>query len=212
MTMIEDRELALIEPTLFIDAINQATLLIDATDGNVSNTTVTSLGSDFESMAIDFGHIVVIDGEVCEVINRISSAALTASLLRASQTDPLIEPTAGSGLSIKIVSFHRHIELAQAWVFGALGIDGGDPGLSLEESAILNPSMVAHLIALETIWRVLCAAAAIDPTDQSLADRAEHYGRLVSESRQQTKAILDLDGDGVADSTRRIGVVTLIRS
>ena len=212
MAMIDDRDLMVIEPSLFADAMAVATLLIDATDGSISNGRLTSMSSDFESAGIDAGHVVVVEGEVCEVVNRISSATVTISLPRANADDPVIEPSAGSNLVVKVPTFERQMNVAQAWVFGALGIDMEDTEAVLDEAAILNADRVARLLAMETIRRVFGIAAATDPTSVSLAERGEYYRKEVWATRRQTRAVLDLDGDGVADCTRQVSVVTLRRT
>jgi hypothetical protein len=212
MTLINDRDLLLIEPGLFSKATDLATLLVDVADGSVSGTSLTSSAADFESMDVDAGHVVVIDGEPAEVIERISPAELTVSLPRVAIDDPLIAPAQGSDLPVKIPAFGRQLSLSQGWVFGSLGIEVDDDGAPVDESILLNTIEIGRLIALETIARLLRLAAAHDPVDESLADLAVQYTAEVTAARQRTQALLDLDGDGVADATRRVGVVTLTRA
>jgi hypothetical protein len=211
MTMLTDRDLLLIEPSLFSSALGLATLLIDVTDGNVSGTSLTSAGSDFASMGIDAGHVAVIDGETTEVVERVSATELTVSLPRVTAEDPLIAPAPGSSLSVKVPTFGRQINLSRGWVLGSLGIEIDDEGLPLGDSILLNATEVEKLIALETIARLFHLAAALDPTDQSLAEMAAHYAGELTAARHRTQAVLDLDGDGVADASRRVSVATLIR-
>jgi len=212
MAMITDRDLLLIEPGIFKNAMDIATLLIDAADGSVSGTSLNSASSDFESMSIDAGHVAVLEGEITEVVARVSTTELTVSLPRVTSEDPLIAPTAGSGLTVKVPTFGRQINFSEAWVLGALGLDAGDLGLTPDESAILNPCDIGRLIALETVARVFAAAAALDPADQSLADSATHYAGEVAAARHRTQAILDLDGDGCADASRRVCAIALTRT
>ena len=108
---------------------------------------------------------------------------------------------------MRVPTFKRQIDHTQAWLLGALGLDAGDPVSGLDDSAILNPDDVARLIAVETVARVFRAAAALDPADQALAARASLYTDEVAAARHCTRAMLDLDGDGVADATRRVDVV-----
>ncbi len=211
MSMVDDRDLVLIEPTLFIDAENQATRLVHVIDGSVSNTSVTSLSADFEAAQVDAGHVVVVNNEVCEVVDRMTAAALTVSLPRANEGDPLIEPAQGSGMTVTVATFMRLIDQVEVWVLGSLGIADEDPETTLDEEAILNPADVQRLIALKTIARAFEAAAALDPADESLASRAMLYRDAATDASGQTRAILDLDGDGIADATRRFDVAVLRR-
>lgn len=212
MTMITDRDLLLIEPNLFSNALGLATLLVDVTDGNVSGTSLTSADSDFASMGIDAGHVAVIDGETTEVVDRVSATELTISLPRVTAEDPLIAPAPGSDLSVKVPTFGRQITLSRGWVLGSLGIEIDDEGFPLDESVLLNATEIEKLIALETIARLSNLVAALDPTDQSLAEVATHYAGELTAARHRTQAVLDLDGDGVADASRRVCVATLIRT
>jgi hypothetical protein len=212
MPLTNDRDLLLIEPALFISAMDLATLLIDVTDGSVSGTSLTSTGADFDSMGIDAGHAVVIDDQPAEVIERISATELIVSLPRVTADDPLIAPAPGSDLPVRVPTFGRQLNFSQAWVLGSLGVDVDDEGVPLDESILLNAAEIGRLIALETIARLLRLAAAHDPEDQSTADLAAQYTAEVSAARTRTRAVLDLDGDGVADATRRVSVITLTRT
>ncbi|UCD74701.1 MAG: hypothetical protein JSV91_13045 [Phycisphaerales bacterium] len=211
MAIINDRDLLLIEPSLYVDAAGAGTVLTDGTDGAVLGTSFSSAGSNFVSLDIDAGHVIVIDGEACEVIERVSMTALDVSAPRASLDDPLIAPGDGTGLVFSLPSFGRIIDQAQAWTFGALGIDPDHPTRPLDESAIINPDPVKRFIALRAVRLAFAAAAALDPTSESLAERSSLYHRRCSEAMHNLNAMLDLNGDGVVDTARRIDVVNLSR-
>lgn len=212
MALIDDRDLLIREPSLFLDAGGAATSILSAADGVIASTTLTSASSDFVTLGIGFGHVVVVNGEALEVVSRTDANNLVVSKARASITDPQISPGDGSALNLEVLTFTRLIAEVQAWVLGAFGIDAADPVTPLDETAILNPEEVESLIALRVIAQAFAAASALAPTDASLSQRATLYADLAAEARRQAKAVIDLDGDGIADATRHLDVVTLTRS
>lgn len=211
MALINDRDLLLIEPSLFVAASGAATILTDGIDGSVLGTNFSSAGSDFIALAIDAGHAIVIGDEACEVVERVGMTSLRVSSPRADASDPLIAPSSGTGLQFSIPTFRRIIDQAQAWTFGALGVDPDHSATPLDETAIVNPEAIGRYIALRAIRIAFAAAAAIDPEDESLAARASLYHQRCAESSHNLKLRLDLDGDGRADSLRRLDVVSLMR-
>jgi len=212
MTLIDDRELLVIEPSVFEDAADVGTALITGSDGVVSGSSLTSAGSDFEDAGIDSGHAIVVDGSAGEVVSRESGTELTVSLPRAQPTGPPIEMPGGSGLSFTVVSFARQIEQAQSWVLSSLGIDEEDPASGLDETAVVNDEAVGELIALRALLIVFDAAAAKQPADSSLSSRAALYRQRAGEAMHRTKALLDTDGDGVTDAARPADVVQMKRT
>ena len=212
MVLTTDRDLLIHEPSVFVDASSIATSLLSAADGTVTGTRLTSAGSDFQAAGIDAGHVIVIGTQAIEVVTRVDPTNLDVSRPRATLTEVKIPPGDGTTLSIDVRTFGRIIAEVEAWILGALGIDPADPTLPLDETAILNPGDIQEAVALRTLAQVFAAASASNPTDASLADRAALYSLRAAEVRRQTKAVLDLDADGIADAIRHIDVVSLQRS
>lgn len=211
-TITSDRDLLVIEPSLFIGAAAAGTTLLTTSDAAVAGTRLTSASADFVTQQIDNGHVAVVNGVVIEIVERIQATELDVSLPRASQEDQKIAPGDGSGLALQIISFARLIDQVQNSILGALGIDPDDPVRPLEVSSILNPSEVGTMIALRTIQLAFEAASALAPTDASLANRAALYQRRAAEAMRQTAAAIDLDGDGRPDTTRRLDAVVFVRN
>jgi hypothetical protein len=211
MAMINDRDLLLVDEEVFRDAISAATVLVSTGDGSVEATTLTSAGADFASPDIDIGCVVLVDDEVSEVVERLSATELTISRRRRSTEDALIPPTAGTNLAVKVPTFTPEIERVELAVLSSLGGSEQEPAAPLQATAILNQADVAAVIALQALARVYQAAAASDGTDQTLFDRAALFEARADAARRGTQAVLDLDGDGIADATRRLDVVVLSR-
>lgn len=219
MSMISDRDLLTIEPSMFVDAQGEGTLLAEASDANVtrSNRKLTSTASDFIADGITTSHVVVVtypigDNQVLEITSVPTATTLVVSRIRAQSSDPAIGPQEGSSLPIKIITFQRAIDEAQARVLGALGLVDTGQSDDLDENDITNPQDVERMVAMLTIARVLARASADDPSDAGLAARSALYSTRVREVAHQTRALIDLDGDGLPDATRRIDVLSLARS
>lgn len=212
MAIIQDIDLLVIEPSVFIDAAAGATSLLAATDGAVSGTTLTSAGSDFTANDIDLGSVVVVNGEALEVIQRVDLNTLEISRPRAADTDPQIAPGDGSALAVDVSTFARLIDLSQSWLLSAMGIDSADPETPLDELAVVNVDAVGRVVAIQTIAQAYSLAAARAPTDDVLAAVAEHYARTAREARIQAAVVLDTDGDGVGDATRHLAAPAAQRS
>jgi hypothetical protein len=212
MSLIVDRDLVVIEPSLFVDAEDIGTVLAAGTDGSLSGTTLTSASVDFEAAGIDEGHVASVGDEIVEVIARPGASSLTVSRPRMDEEGPTIPPAAGSGMKFTVVTFDRQIASAQAWALGALGIDAHDPVNPLDENAVVNPDELGNVVALRTICDVFASAAARQPTEASLAARAAMYRERLRRAMTTTNILLDLNGDGVADAARRLSTVVLARS
>jgi hypothetical protein len=205
MLTVTDRDLLVIDPSLFIGAAAAAaTVIATIGDGTIAGTELQSSGADFEVSDIGFGHVAVInDAAAVEVVSRTDAATLEVSKPRATSLDAKIPPGDVSEATVNIVTFVRLIEQTRAWTLGALGIE--------DESIITDPSPVSLLVALRTAARALAHAAAMDPADASLAQRASLASALASQAGHRTLVPLDLNGDGRPDATRAAHVLTLTR-
>ncbi len=211
--LITDHDLLIIEPTVFMHAQAAATALYASSDGAVADTTLSSAAADFAALGIGSEHVAVIAAtKQVEIIARLSGTQLDVSLPRAASGDAKIRPGDGSSLALVIPTFARLIGQVQAAALRALGLDEDDPDQPLEESDIVNPDAVAAVIALRTLARAFAIAAAQEPADESLAARATLYRGLAAEAAAGAAVLLDLDGDGEADATRRFSAAAWQRT
>ena len=144
-------------------------------------------------------------------MDRVDHTDTEGSLPRESLGEAKIPPGDVTTLALAVRTFGRVIAEVEAWMLGALGIDLADPLLPLDETTILNPQDIREAVALRTIAQAFAAASALAPTDASLADRSSLYSQRAADVRRQTRAVLDLDADGIADAIRHIDVVSLQR-
>lgn len=210
MAIINDIDLLLIEPSLFTDAADAAVELIASDDGNISGSQLNSGQVDFEDAGVTAGQVVVVNGEPLEVVDRLGKTELSVSARRLPGS-PVIDPGNGTGLMFSVLTFARHVEDAERWLARALGLDQNHPTTPLSEENVLNYDELADLVSYRVTATAFAQAAAADPADDSLRDRAELYERMAVEVRQLATALIDIDGDGVADEQRRLAVGTWVR-
>lgn len=203
-----DLDLLRLEPRVFLDCADEATVLLSTTDGATTGTALTSTSADFDQHDIDDGSVVIVGSEALEVISRTSTTELEVSRPRSSDEDEQVEPSSGSGLTVEVRTFMRHIARIETQMLRTVGIDPDHPEQPLDEADILNPEALVHAVAVSTIARAYTLAAARNPADDSLEALRAHYARLTEIAFHETRVQIDLDGDGVADATRALDVVT----
>src|SRR5690606_38739105 len=143
----------------------------------------------------------------------------TLSRLRAEPADDPILPHDFSSRPYTIHSMLPQIALAHRRICRMIGIDpdgaapGGQPA-QLEAptvARIMNPDGLRHIEALGALAIIYSAAAALSGPDSALAARSALYRQRFNDERRSAYAVLDLDGDGQADTTRRLSLIPMRR-
>jgi hypothetical protein len=218
MPLATDRDLLIFEPDLFRDAAFIGQRLVSAT-GAISGTTLTISAHDVDLVAagVTAGHVALVDGAPYEVIERLSATTATISRLRGAKTDPAIPPSPVTGKPTTIHTFAPQIAMIEHQVLRMLGIEPsltpealGDPA-AVTAASIKNPEALNRAVSLGTLHLVFAAAAAVSPPDSPHWVRADLYRGRYENERQHAAAMIDTDGDGIPDATRRLNAMQLIR-
>lgn len=214
MALALDRDLLTFEPDLFRDAGWAGQRLVSGT-GTISGTTLslTAYDVNLEDAGVAGGHVAVVDGVPCEVVGVSTGTTATVSRLRASPADPPITPSPVTGRPVTIATMRPQIAAIERQVLRMLGIEPSatpGPGV-LGVASITNPEALRRLTALGTLHLVFAAAAALTPPESPHWVRAELYRARFARERHAVAALIDADGDGVPDSTRRLNVMQLLR-
>lgn len=210
-----DRDLLALEPSLFRDLAWAGQRLVSAT-GAIAGTTLTISSHDvtLEAAGVGAGHVALVDGAAYEVLARLSPTTATISRLRDDPDGPALPPSPVSGKPAAVHTFRPQIAVAHGTLLAMLGLApaGAPRAGAVTEEAVMNAGELRaaeSLLALSLIWS---AAASLGGADSAAAARAEHYRRRFAHERSRAAARLDLDGDGVADATRRANVVQCSRA
>ncbi len=183
--------------------------------GTASGTALTMTAQDvlFDAAEVGTGRVVLVDGAAYEVVDRVSGTVLTISRLRGTADDAAIPVTGAIGVEVVISTFAPQIETVHRQVMRMLGIE---PDIAPEdgdasEASIMNRTAVARLVALGAIHQVYAAASSTLGSDSPLGLKSTFYRERFASERHRTVGVLDLDGDGKPDATRRLNIVQFMR-
>ena len=209
-----DRDLVILEPNLFRDVGWVGQRLCKGT-ATISGTTLTMSGVDvaLDAAGIGAGHVVCVGGTSYEVIARLSASTLTISRPRGSVTDPILPPSAATAVEAFVTTFVPQIAIVERQILRMAGIEPEDTAPdALAASAIVNPGSLTMLTALGALHLVYAAAgASAGGAADWMSERAAMYRERFGAARQSVRVLIDLNGDGVADATRRLNVMQLVR-
>lgn len=212
MNFSTDRDLLLYELTLFNDLpwVSQERLRV--TDGEVTETTLTSAQVDFELAQIDTGSVLLIGKLAVEVVARVDPMTLTVSLPRTRTTDAAIPPGDRAVCTVIARTFAPQAALVCGSLLRMLGLDRDDPMQPLDADAVVSLSLMARLETLGTLERVFSSAAALTGDNDELLFKAAEYRRRFIQCASRSPVQIDTTGDGLPDEKRYIGVGRLTRA
>jgi hypothetical protein len=208
-----DRDLLVLEPALLRD-VGWAGQRVLSTTGTVAGTTLTLASGSFADAGVGPGAIVLFDGLALEVVAVLSATGATVSVLRSRRDGPAIAPPAASARPVRVYTFGPQLAMVHRQVLAMAGIDpdgsvgGAGP---LTEAAVTNPGELVRLEALGALHLIYAAAGAPGSGGLAFAQRAEMYRQRYSEERERVLVMIDTDGDGIAETSRRPSVFAFVR-
>lgn len=213
-----DIDLLTVEPNLFADTGWSGQRLVSAS-GTLSGTTLTLAGTDLDASAVEAGCVVLMSGVPLEVVDRLSTTTLKVSVIRWGRTGPTVPPVGLSTGVCEVWTFRPQIALAHRHVLRLLGLtdqaDTEGAGLNnttLGDSSVINPGALTMLESLLALNIIYAAAGAGAPTGGTLADKSKQYALRAGAERTRVAALIDTNGDGTPDATRRPSVISLQRN
>lgn len=215
MNFATDRDLLSLEPDVFTEVPLVGQQRIHVTDAQLDGTTLTSLEADFAAADIETGAVALLGRTPLEVVQRIDANTLTVSLLRSHTTDPPVPPTGfdDPALTLSVRTFAPQATLVHDALLRLLGIDpDGIAPDALTEDAVVLLGVMSRLEALGTLERVYASAAVIENDAPLLARKAAHYRRRFDQARQTAVVMLDVNGDGLPEERRSLGVIRMTRA
>lgn len=216
-TFATDRDLLALEPMLLRDVGFAAQVWARVT-ASVVNGVLTAGSVNFTTLGVTTGSIVSADGVPLEVLSRTGNTTLVVSLLRGSESDPQIVPGTMSNVALVVATFMPQIGLAHEQILRLAGLGTGQLGTAepVSESAVVNGPSLKLLECLGALHLIYSAASAWAPAgggagNGAAAGRAEMYRERFIRERARVRVLLDLDGDGVADSERSLNWREVVR-
>jgi hypothetical protein len=208
----QDRNLLLLAPSLFRDVAWLSQTLHRGTLNIASGQLITATGTF--AAAIQPGHIAVLDERPLEITAITSPTSLTVSLIRADPAEPIIPPADSSNAPGAIATFAPQIGLIHDQLLRMLDLEPAqqaiDP-LAPTEASILNPRDLALVESLGALHLIYATASATLTHDTALVQRAAYFHDRFTKERWRARALLDLNNDGRADTTRALRTLHLTR-
>lgn len=215
-----DRDLLILEPRLFNDLgflsqrlFRSTTASIDAAGAVITDTTA----SPFDTPSLAPGHILLINAHTpVELLSITSPSQAAISRIRAAANDPAIPAPdlAGPVASLDCFTFAPQIALIRAQLLRTLGLIPGpttDPHADLGEDRITDTCALDHATTLGALHAIYTAASPLIADPSATTTKALSYHHRFAAARRALTAPIDLDGDGLPDTTRRASTITLIR-
>lgn len=211
----QDKHILAVEPGAYLSAGQPARQLAAGTDGQLSDTTFTSVSADFNDAQVAAGMVLTVhrgvpsEGVALEVVSVDSATTLTVSVLRLGEDDPAIAPAAGTGLSWFVQSLGPQIADVSAQLAEKLR--------QLNEAAGVQSATFADSaqLRLTTAYGVLAAVYATRSSGPDARDanafKARYYREQFARQQLQLRLAVDADGDGLAEQTRTLGHVRMRR-
>ncbi len=207
-----DRDLWILEPRLFDDIAFSAQTRLFNQPCTVSSSSQRLIftGINLETLAITPGMVIALTGYGRFEVTQVESATvLGVSRLRSASDAPAVPIPApdDTETNATILTFTPQIDLAHRGLLALLGIEAGDqpdtpaPG-SVYASQITNPYALVRAEALAALHLIYSAASALASSGTLHTQRAEMYANRAATERQRLSIHLDLNNDGLPDTTR----------
>ncbi len=195
-----DRDLLILEPGLYRDVKWNGQRLLSGV-GDLDGTTLTLLTGSFTESGIDAGHVVLIDSVPMEVVSVQSSTSATVSIMRGDTDSVAVGGKDVAAAVVEVFTFEPQISIVHRQVLSMVGIDVDDPD-GLGESAVTNPGALVVLEALGALHLIYASAGAPGRGGEAYLERAKVFQQRFSMQRGHVTAMIDLDGDGIAETRR----------
>ncbi len=205
----KDRDLYVLEPGLHKDVAWFGQRLLNAI-GSLVGTTLTMNTGSLSSGGVAAGYVVIFDGVALEVVSVESDTQATVSLMRGDVGGSAIAGVSASSKSTVVYGYSPQVGIVHRQVLAMIGLDVDEDGF--DESVVTNPGALVRLEALGALHLIYAAAGAPGRAGEKFDQRAKMYKERFASERERVVAMIDLDGDGVAETKRRPNLFVLTRN
>lgn len=208
MNFSQDRDLLAYEPEVFTEVPFAAQECVAVSDGEMSDSVLSSVSADFGRAGVEAGGVVLVDRVPHEVMEVVDAGSVRVSRGRTSRVGESVPAEDGSRLSVRVRTFAAQAALIHDLLLRLLGLEGvSGPG----EDAVVSLSAMCRLECLGTLELVYSAAASVGGKNESVLAKSALYRERFGRACRETTIGVDVDGDGLVDERRSLGVISMRR-
>ena len=215
-TFSNDVDILKYEPVLFGELHWPSQVRTTGTEATLDNATLTALGADFVAAEVKAGGVIYLrsaDGSLdgaYEIVSVESPTALTISVVRANDADPVIAPPAAHDVLYRVSTFEPQAGDAALQLTEYFGIRPGDPTSAIGPEDLLDTEGLRRASVLAVISRVY-GNWSTQTDSECFWRKSLFYQQLFEKARQRCHLTVDLGADGVAEVARVGGAIRLVR-
>ena len=217
LSFSKDVDILRYEPILFGELHFPWQVLVKGTGGQLSGTTFTKAGEDFESAGVTAGAVIylqssdgILDGTY-EIVSVDSATQLTVSVLRADDDLSAVAPPQGSDISYRISTFAPQAKEVLFQLTQYFGIAPGNPDSVFEPEDILDASVLTQASVFAVLAGVYATLACGSAESEGFWKKSLYYQEQFAKARQRCRVSIDMGGDGVSDKSSVGASVRLLR-
>jgi len=205
------------EPVVFGDLHFSWQILCEGTEGQLSGSTFTKTGEDFESAGVSSGGVIYLrtsagelDGAY-EIVSVDSATQLTVSVLRVDESNPAVGPGDATDISYRITTFAPQASEVLFELTQYFGIQPGNPNSDYDVEDILDTSVLRQASVYAILAGIYGTLGSSEDDNEHFWQKSMHYQRLFEKARERCRLSIDIDGDGVNYRTNVGGSIRLLR-
>lgn len=203
-----DIDLLAAEPSLFIEAYRPNQVVSKGANAQLAQTVLTAAGANFTAAQVQPGDVIylatgdgLIDG-CFEIVSVNSATQLTVSILRHDSTLPPIPVGTSSSVLWRICTYRPQTAAMGIQIAGQLGI---------ADQTILNPQDLRQASAFGVLAGLFAALSQGSGAADTAWHKHRYYADLHQKAMVRCRILLDTNADGLPDSQRLGGIITLKR-
>lgn len=215
MQLCTDKDIALLEPGLFLESGFSHLRVIRNTVVVVTGTNMVTSSGLLANVTAGMVGLLGLPGQLIEVVKIISTSNATISVLLASTSTTAISPGINGEIELSVLSFKPVIEYASQEILESIGAGNS----STDHQILVRQAAVSRTLSL------LCMALAqgITPSSESAMNsgskaKNEHWQNKSETYRKQWESLrrrlslrVDQNGDGQPETTMRGNIINLWR-
>lgn len=215
MQLCTDKDLAILEPSLFMEAGFSHLKLVRGSVATVAGTSITTTANMLAPVSAGMVALLGSPGQLVEIVKILSTSSATISVLQVDASAPPVSPGLNGPIEFNVLSFRPVIEYASQETTETLGASGkATSGEILLRQAVICRTLSLLFMAL-TQSVTATTESAVNSGNQARIElwrkKSETYREQAESLRRQLSLRVDQDGDGAPETMLHGNVIELVR-